>query len=228
VAEDKVVDFEVLYRQNCAGCHGANGQWGPGPPLNDPLFLAIVPDAELLRVITEGRPGTPMPAFAREKGGPLTAEQVKALAEGIKPRWGSRDKPKDDVPRYLAPEVKPGEVGAGNAEQGAKVFARACAVCHGNNGEGVKRKDQLVHRINDPVFLALLSNQAVRRYAITGRPDFKMPSYAEPRPEVVEFRPLTAQEITHLVALLDLWRQGRSVNGNGKGPGGGGNKTSSP
>ena len=31
-------------RSNCAGCHGADGKLGPAPPLNDPLFLAIIPD----------------------------------------------------------------------------------------------------------------------------------------------------------------------------------------
>src|SRR5262252_6151177 len=74
VPADQVKDFDVLYSTHCAGCHGADGKLGPAPPLNDPLFLAIVPDAELLRVITEGRSVTPvqkspMPAFARERGG---------------------------------------------------------------------------------------------------------------------------------------------------------------
>ena len=42
-------DFALLYATNCAGCHGADGRLGPAPPLNDPLFLAIVPDASLFR-----------------------------------------------------------------------------------------------------------------------------------------------------------------------------------
>src|SRR6516225_4484464 len=90
---DKVMDFGILYQTRCAGCHGADGKFGPAPPLNDPIFLAIVPDADLLRVISEGRSVTegqksPMPAFARERGGPLTGDQVKVLAQGIKKRWG--------------------------------------------------------------------------------------------------------------------------------------------
>ena len=32
VAADDVVDFATLYRQNCAGCHGADGKLGPAPP----------------------------------------------------------------------------------------------------------------------------------------------------------------------------------------------------
>ena len=87
VPSDQVTDFGTLYRTHCAGCHGADGRLGPGPPLNDPLFLAIVSEKELSRVITEGRaitPGqrSPMPAFARDRGGPLTAAQIGALGTG--------------------------------------------------------------------------------------------------------------------------------------------------
>ncbi len=85
--ENRVLDFAALYRRNCAGCHGANGHYGPAPPLDDPIFLAIVPNDELLRVIEHGRPGTPMSAFAEEHGGTLTKAQVQVLAAGIKTYW---------------------------------------------------------------------------------------------------------------------------------------------
>src|SRR5262245_31918351 len=118
IPADQVKDFDVLYSTHCAGCHGADGKLGPGPPLNDPLFLAIVPDEELLRIIREGRAVTPsqkspMPAFSLATGGslspaqakvwaelqekvdaapkqqsPLTTAQVQVLAGGIKKRWG--------------------------------------------------------------------------------------------------------------------------------------------
>jgi mono/diheme cytochrome c family protein len=210
VPADKVLDFAVLFEQNCSGCHGADGKLGPAPPLNDPLFLSIVPDGELLMVIGEGRPGTPMPAFAREQGGTLTEAQVKALAEGIKPRWGKQLEPsKDQVPPYLAR-------GTGDADRGKKVFERACAVCHGERGEGIEEDGRTRRRINDPAFLALLSDQALRRLAITGRPDLDMPSYAEPRPMGEKFKPLTSAEVTDLVALLSSWAPERPGRGKGK------------
>ena len=104
---------------------------GPAPPLNDPLFLAMVPDAELLRVITEGRivtPGqkSPMPAFAQDRGGALTGAQVKVLTDGIKERWGPPASPSGSVPAYLGPAAG----GGGNKDEGARVFALACAGCH--------------------------------------------------------------------------------------------------
>src|SRR5262249_48048036 len=58
--EEQVLQFGDLFKQNCAGCHGAQGKLGPAPPLNDSLFRAIVPEKELETVITMGREETPM------------------------------------------------------------------------------------------------------------------------------------------------------------------------
>jgi mono/diheme cytochrome c family protein len=206
---DEVLDFTVLYEQNCSGCHGAEGKLGPAPPLNDPLFLSIVPDAELLRVVREGRPGTPMPAFAKEQGGPLTDAQVKVLARGIKPRWGKQGTSKKEAPPYLAP-------GRGSAKEGEKVFMRACAVCHGDEGKGIEKEGQFTLRINDPAFLALISDQALRRYVITGRPDLGMPNYAGKRPEESDFEPLSSREVTDVVAWMSSWAPERPGAGKGK------------
>src|SRR5262249_20928171 len=150
------------------------------------------PDAELLRVIRQGRLVTPdqkspMPAFSVDQGrslspaqakawaqlqeemhaaprqqGRLTDVQVQVLAEGIKKRWGPPAAPAGPVPPYLAP------AGAtGNRDEGLRVFARACAGCHGKEGQGIEKDHKLRRKINDPAFLALISDQELRRYAIT-------------------------------------------------------------
>jgi cytochrome c oxidase cbb3-type subunit 3/ubiquinol-cytochrome c reductase cytochrome c subunit len=191
----------------CAGCHGVDGKLGPAPSLNDPIFLAIVPDAELRRVISEGRAvsanqRSPMPAFARARGGPLTEAQVQVLADGIKKRW----KPAaagEAPPPYLTP----GSTWIGKQDEGARVFARACAGCHGREGQGSENGGQPVGAINEPAFLALISDTALRRTMITGRPDLGMPAYNgnDGRPD--DFRPLTSVEIDNLLALLTSWRQ---------------------
>jgi mono/diheme cytochrome c family protein len=203
--------FPVLYRQNCAGCHGADGKLGPAPPLNDRLFLALIPDAEFRRVITEGRPGTLMPAFASAWGGPLTAEQVTVLADGIKSRWRPVEPAPRGAPPYKLVPARPESAGAGSKEEGLGVFARACASCHGDHGQGGLYGDKTVGAVNDPDFLALISDQALRRCVITGRPDLGMPDYAATTGRPDGFRPLTDQEVTNVVALLAKWRQGRSV-----------------
>lgn len=195
-----VTDFRTLYAANCAGCHGADGTLGPGPPLNDPLFLRIVPGATLLEVVTSGRPGTPMPAFDHTKGGPLTTQQVRIIADGLKPTWG-KPAPSGDPPGYaLAP--------GGDAGRGAAVFARACAGCHGDRGQGGGSVDgRPVGAVNDPAFLALCSDQVLRRYVITGRPDLGMPDYAGTAGRPPDFRPLDARDVADLTALLASWRK---------------------
>jgi mono/diheme cytochrome c family protein len=236
---DRVTDFSTLYATRCAGCHGADGKLGPAPPLNDPIFLAIVPETELQRVISEGRvvhltpradlwrgvtssvgllgaplgqgpllaAATPfpettrkalMPAFAQARGGPLTAEQVTVLAEGIKQRWGPATSPAGPLPPYRSP------AGVwGNKDRGARVFVRACAMCHGDEGQGGKDAGA----VNDPAFLALISDQALRRVVITGRPDLRMPAYDDKHERGMRFQPLTSAEIDDVVALMADWRQ---------------------
>jgi cytochrome c oxidase cbb3-type subunit 3/ubiquinol-cytochrome c reductase cytochrome c subunit len=198
VPADQMEDFGTLYSTHCAGCHGADGKDGPAPPHNDPLFLAIVPDEVLHQVITEGRTGTPMTAFAKDKGGPLTKKQIDIVAKGIKQRWAAPEKLKEKPPPYLLSSAK-----VGDKKAGLKVFARDCAECHGERGQG----GDDAGAINDPTFLALLSDQALRRYIMTGRPDFGMPNYVT-RGDA----DLTSQEINDLVALLAYWRVGGSVN----------------
>jgi cytochrome c oxidase cbb3-type subunit III len=240
VPAEEVKDFGTLYARHCAGCHGADGKLGPAPPLNDPLFLAIVPDAELVRVISGGRAVTPaqnslMPAFRLGKGAPLTTAQAKVwaelkeetptspkqkspltttqvtvLVEGIKQRWGAAAPAAGSIPPYLAPT----RAGGGNKqEEGARVFARACAGCHGNQGQGGKYGERQVGAINNQAFLALISDQALRRYAITGRPDLGMPAFDGKDGRSADFSPLTSTEIDDLVALLAYWRLGGPANG---------------
>ena len=215
VPANKVVDFNVLYAARCAGCHGDDGKLGPAPPLNDAIFLAIVPDEELLRVVREGRnvsPAhkTPMPGFDHKSGGPLTDAQVNVLAEGIKKRWqDSTTIPTQlsSLPTYFADKA----ADAGNKEEGTRVFARACAGCHGDDGKGHKDGKPLRSgAVNDPAFLALISDQELRRIIISGRPDLGMPSYADKTGRPDGFRALTSAEIDHLAALLRQWRIGSS------------------
>jgi mono/diheme cytochrome c family protein len=239
VLQDQIMSFAVLFKTNCAGCHGADGTMGPAPPLNDSLFRAIVPPEEIEHVLTSGRPGTPMPAFARESGGTLTKAQIQLLvyeikglpyriaptgsgdastvqvihdAEGTAPYWGTPAALDDGAPTYLAGDVIPTDARAAELEAGALAFGRACATCHGTDGLGIVDNSERSNRINAPAFLALISDQALRRIIITGRPDLGMPGYADSRPSSPDFRPLNSQELSALVALLADWREGVAAN----------------
>ncbi len=190
VAPTKILDFTTLYAKNCAGCHGKAGKMGPAPPLNDAVFLAIVPEKELVKVIAGGRKGTEMPAFALENGGTLSTKQVHALAAGLREKWGDASVEKKKWPDYLLPSEK------GDVNRGKAVFARVCATCHGDDGYGKH------HVVNDPAFLTLASEQVLRRFVITGRGDLGMPNCADH-----EGGALAAGEINDLVALLMSWKQ---------------------
>lgn len=229
VSPNDVLDFGTLFKRNCAGCHGANGKLGPAPPLNDSLFRAIVPQAELERVVSTGRPGTPMPAFAIANGGTLAPAQIRVLVGQIKgvadkganerapdavvrptpPEWGAPKSVNKDTPSYLS-SASTSVPSVARCEQIRKsVFNRACAGCHGERGEG----ESGAGAINDPAFLALTSDQVLRRIIITGRPDLEMPNYASSDGRDPDFKPLTSEEITDLVGLLASWRTGAANAG---------------
>jgi mono/diheme cytochrome c family protein len=188
---------------------------GPAPPLNDKLYLALIPATELKRVIAEGRSGTLMPAFGAANGGHLMPEQVDILAEGIKSRWGTVDPPPSDAPSYLLADNAADGAGAGIKEEGLKVFALACASCHGDHGQGGQSEGESAGAINDPDFLALVSDQALRRYVIAGRPDLGMPAYADSTGRLDGFRPLRDRDVANVVALLADWRQRGTVGQKG-------------
>lgn len=53
----------TIYNQQCASCHGTNGEGVSAPALGNPLTLATSSDHFLRYAIAEGRDGTPMMAF---------------------------------------------------------------------------------------------------------------------------------------------------------------------
>lgn len=187
VLPSQVVAFDALYARHCAGCHGADGRFGPARPLNDPLYLALVPRERLTHVIARGVAGTSQPAFAQSAGGELTDAQVDALVQGLVATWGRADAARDvALPPYAS--------AAGNAGRGKAVYTAACAGCHGTEGQGGPKGGPVV----DPSYLALVSDQALRTTVIAGRPDLGMPDWRG----YVAGQPLTPEQISDVVAWL--------------------------
>jgi cytochrome c oxidase cbb3-type subunit 3 len=182
------LDPVALYKQNCAGCHGADGKLGPAPPIGDPVYLAIVDDDTLRKVISKGRPGTPMSAFAESEGGMLTGKQVDAIVNGMRQAWGKTDVLQGVTPPPYAAKA------AGNPEVGQMVFVLVCASCHGPEGKGSDKVGSIV----DPNYLSLITNQGLRTITIIGRPDFNAPDWRNNVPG----HPMTDQQITDIVAWL--------------------------
>jgi cytochrome c oxidase cbb3-type subunit 3/ubiquinol-cytochrome c reductase cytochrome c subunit len=87
----------------------------------------------------------------------------------------------------------------GDLEQGLKVYAEACGSCHGVDGKGGDEGGSVV----DAAYLALVSDQALRTTVIAGRTDLGMPDWRS----YIPGQPLTAQQITDVVAWLASQRQ---------------------
>jgi len=188
IAPSQVLEFDTLYAQNCAGCHGAQGRGGASIALANPVYLAIVDETTIRNIVAKGIRGTSMPAFAQSAGGMLTQQQIEVLASGTFSRWG-RKQDLDGVnpPSYAAKT-------AGNKDHGQLVFGTYCAACHGSEGGGTPKGSAIT---NDS-FLALASDQALRTVVITGRPELGAPDWRGNVPG----RPMTDQEITDVVAWL--------------------------
>ena len=70
-----------LWSTNCASCHGTSGEGGSAPALNSQEFLTSVTDEQIHGIIAGGIPGTAMPAWLNDYGGPLTDQQIAALVD---------------------------------------------------------------------------------------------------------------------------------------------------
>jgi cytochrome c oxidase cbb3-type subunit III len=196
VLPSQVMAFDVLYRRNCAGCHGSDGRLGAARALNDPVYLALVTADRLRKIVAEGVSGTLMPAFGETAGGNLTDAQIDGLVKAMIVRWGKPDAVKGaTLPPYE------GDAKRSDAEsaQGAVVYASACARCHGQDGKGGPKAGSIV----DPSYLALVSDQSLRTTVIAGRPDLGQPDWRD----VVPGQPLTPQQISDLVVWLATQRR---------------------
>jgi cytochrome c oxidase cbb3-type subunit 3 len=69
---------------NCASCHGLNGQGVDAPALNSKEFLQSVDDKQIHYITAAGIPGTEMPTWWNELGGPLTDEQIAAIVAYVR------------------------------------------------------------------------------------------------------------------------------------------------
>ncbi|MCF6093114.1 nitrite reductase [Microaerobacter geothermalis] len=56
-------DIEKLYVDSCGGCHGQTRLGALGPNLLPERLFSGMKEEDIFKVIKEGRPGTPMPAF---------------------------------------------------------------------------------------------------------------------------------------------------------------------
>ncbi len=191
--KEESTNFAELYGNNCAGCHSASGKSGPARPLNNALYLSIIPKDTLRNVIYYGRPGNGMPAWARSQGGPLTDKQVDALVDGMEKNWSTAGKisPQNAAAATLPSYAASGE---GDPVHGKKLFGRACFMCHGTGAKAGP--------VTDSTYLALASNQLLRTSILEGWPELGMPNYRT----LNLGHALSDQDTTDIVAYLSSLR----------------------
>jgi cytochrome c oxidase cbb3-type subunit 3/ubiquinol-cytochrome c reductase cytochrome c subunit len=183
LSPSQVKSFAPLYAENCAGCHGADGQFGAATNLANPVYQALIDDSTLTRTVGDGLEGTPMPPFAHGGGGYLTADQITIIVKGMRERWRTGG-PLQNAPPYQG--------SGGDAGQGAQAFAQSCAPCHGMDGKGGSKAPG---SIVDPSYLVLVSDRALRTLVIAGRPDLGHPDWRS-----YPGGPLSAQQVSDVVA----------------------------
>src|SRR5262245_5777289 len=148
VPPSEIMDFDLLYGKNCAGCHGSDGRGGPAISLGDPVYLAIADNAAINRAASDGVSGTAMPAFAQSSGGLLTAKQIDVIVGGMRERWA-----KPSIAESLNPPPYHAQA-PGDSKRGAGVYAAFCSSCHGPEGRGGPKASSIV----DGSYLALVSD----------------------------------------------------------------------
>ncbi|TEU15615.1 MAG: c-type cytochrome, partial [Anaerolineales bacterium] len=181
-----VAQGRELYDENCALCHGAEGQGIPqiGSALNSKNLLAAMDDTALHDVTRDGRPNTAMPAFGEEHGGPLEEHQVDQLTAFIR-NWES-----------TAPVLPPGPQ-AGRSERvaaGAELYSATCAVCHGESGQG-----GIGRALNSEDYLTAFDDAYLEEAIASGRPRQGMPTWG---------KVLSPSQIEDLVIFMRDWEEG--------------------
>jgi cbb3-type cytochrome c oxidase subunit III len=185
LAYERLQHGREVYNEQCASCHGSQGEGGVGTILNSKTLLQKTHDDRFFSVIRSGVPSTEMPAWSVDFGGPLTDEDIRSTVAYIR-SW-------EDT----APVIEP-TVFEPSAEEGALIFDTNCAACHGENGTGTG----FAPAVNDPAKLAKADEEYLRNMLQYGLPAQGMPSYGSL---------LSEEQSEHLLALFSAWSAGEDV-----------------
>jgi cbb3-type cytochrome c oxidase subunit III len=180
-----VTEGRSLYEENCAMCHGGDGEGIDGPALNDSNLLTETADETLFSVISSGVPNTEMPAWNQEHGGPFTNQQILQMVAFIR-GW------EKDAPDRLQIAMM------GNPVNGLVIFSDTCAICHGEQGAGT----DIAPALNNLDRLSSLDDEWYVETISEGRPSSGMPTWGTV---------LSPVQIRDLVSLLRAWEQGETV-----------------
>jgi len=199
-----VADGAVMYVDNCALCHGVDGEGiGAYPALNTDAIRNAEYDF-LYKTIARGRYNTAMAAWHEDDGGPFNSYQIEELVAFLRyvdwPQVAEMAAQQGVIPPAMpVPEVGDdllAQVQALGPEgniwaAGLTAYANNCTTCHGVNGEGT----DLAPALNDDDTRATAADELARiiRSGVAGT---MMPAWDAK---------LTAEDIDALVAFIQNW-----------------------
>lgn len=134
--QEMLLQGAQLYEENCLACHGENGMGRVGATLSKD-WPSIRPDMAVENTIRVGVPGSVMPAWGMENGGPLTDEEIDSLVLYIL-SWetGGLELMTPMPSPTTRPPITPVPQTEGDPNNGAMLYDQNCAMCHGAHGEG--------------------------------------------------------------------------------------------
>jgi mono/diheme cytochrome c family protein len=182
---------EQLFAENCAVCHGSDGQGRVGATLSKD-WPSLRPDLLVKSTIENGVPGSPMPPWSQAKGGPLTQAEIDAIVAYIL-TWESGGPA--SIPPTATAFPRPVLTAVPNVEgdpnNGAVLFDKNCAVCHGPEGKG------RVGANLSKNWSAIRPDLSLKSTIANGIPGSVMPAWSQSKGG-----PLAEAEINDLVAFL--------------------------
>jgi cytochrome c oxidase cbb3-type subunit 3 len=177
---------ERIFAQQCAECHGdrAEGRLAVAPSLVSGSFLKAASDEVIMTMTRTRHDGTPFEKAQLE----LSPRDLEELTAFLRKTHETEPAVLDESPLR------------GDVENGSKVFARVCAICHGLEGDGYFQNGP-APAIGRKVFLSGVTNGYLRHIIKVGKSETKMRGFAEGR-TVAEWSRLDDQEVEDVIAWL--------------------------
>jgi len=171
----------LVYGENCAACHGANGAGTVIAPALNSADLRAAPRPDLVDLVNTGVPGTLMAGWS----GMLTSDEIDAVLDLVY-RWPEVVQSGVEFPEVEVMSIpsSPELIAAGQ-----QLFNITCKSCHGADGYGTA----MAPALNNQIFLSETPDAAIYQIIAGGVPDTLMPAWGSR---------LNDQDIQSLVAFL--------------------------
>ncbi len=147
-----ITDGESLYKMYCVACH-SDGKFSVYdeifersiPAIMNPAFTKTIDNEHLKEMIKDGRKGTQMTAWKSDAAG-LTDKEIDEIVNYI-----TRNRPDGKTEPFNYARFNT------NAKNGEDLYMMRCALCHGDDGKGGKKRLGINLRVKnaDPEFLAI-------------------------------------------------------------------------